>query len=183
MRTIVRHCAGCHAKGIRTELANQQDEVTIIVGKFGAHTDLCADCQATLLEPVLQAMATGVDLSELTLAEWAKLGTQVPKLRAAARRTDKPEPAAEAPGPEKTYTCTGCGRQFHSASAYGGHRSRFGDSPHTAEIPVRKRRRRASAPAHTQTSQPEAEAGPGQAAAESASTAAQASPKLMSAAA
>lgn len=136
MRQIVRFCAGCHQQGVRTELSETEPDVTIIVDRYGAHTDLCTACHDRLLGPVLEIMATGLGLDEMPLADWSKLGQQLPTTRTLRRGKQKPiEPAvlivdSVAAAQAGEFRCVGCGKEFASAASLGGHKKHFGDRPH-----------------------------------------------------
>jgi hypothetical protein len=71
-------CAGCYRDGKRTELNGTDDEVTVIIDKFGAHIDMCEDCQQKMLFPLLEMMSTSDDLSGMPRWEFAALGSVRP---------------------------------------------------------------------------------------------------------
>jgi hypothetical protein len=141
MRRIVRYCANCDLQGVRTELGDDEPDVTIIIDRYGAHTDLCGQCQATLLGPVLQVMATGIGLAELTLTDWAKLGGQVPSTRSirSLQRQAQPESASTTSASTSTtgafldgqvFACKWCGQEFDKPSSLDRHLRFKGDGPH-----------------------------------------------------
>lgn len=145
MRRIVRYCASCDLRGVRTELRDDEPDVTIVIDRYGAHTDLCSQCQATLLGPVLEVMATGIGLAELALSDWAKLGGQLPTNRAvrsirklggdAAPVSAMPgSPATAAPRDGQEFVCPVCGQVFDKPSSLDRHQRYWGDKPHEPRV-------------------------------------------------